>query len=155
MTVSSDYLAFILDQLATLGGVTSRRMFGGVGLYRDEFFFALLDDDVLYFKADESNRGDYEREGMKRFTPFPDQPQYEMGYYEVPASALDDPEELAAWARKSLTAAMTAKARKPTRKKRKVTPTSLTRPKPDATQRDRGTRGKRPLGKARPRRSRR
>lgn len=127
MTVSSDYLAFILDQLTTLGGVTARRMFGGVGLYRDEFFFALLDDDVLYFKADESNRTDYEREGMKRFTPFPDQPQYEMGYYEVPASALDDREELAVWARKSLAVAMTAKARRPARKKRTVTPTSAAR----------------------------
>jgi len=113
MTVSTDYLAFVLDQLAGLGGVTSRRMFGGVGLYCDELFFGLIDNDVLFFKADDSNRADYEREGMKRFCPFPEQPQYEMGYYEVPANALDDPEELTVWARKALVVAMTAKPRRP------------------------------------------
>jgi DNA transformation protein and related proteins len=118
MTVSAVYVAFVLDQLSALGGVTSRRMFGGVGLYRDELFFGLIDDDVLFFKADDSNRGDYESEGMKRFCPFPDQPQYEMGYYEVPASALDEPEELAVWARKALAVAMTAKARRPMRKRK-------------------------------------
>ncbi|HZF16621.1 MAG TPA: TfoX/Sxy family protein [Steroidobacteraceae bacterium] len=109
MTVSADYLAYILDQLTALGGVTSRRMFGGVGLYCEELFFAIIDDDVLYFKADDSNRGDYQALGMKRFCPFPDQPQYEMGYYEVPADALEDPEALAVWARKSLAVAATSK----------------------------------------------
>ena len=117
MTVSADYLAFVLDQLAGLGGVTSRRMFGGAGLYCDGLFFGLIDNDVLFFKADDSNRGDYESEGMKRFCPFPDQPQYEMGYYEVPANALDDPEELAVWARKALVVAMTPKPRRPRPKK--------------------------------------
>lgn len=112
MSVSGDYVAFVLDQLATLGGVTSRRMFGGVGLYRDALFFGLIDDDVLYFKVDDSNRADYMNAGMRRFCPFPDQPQYEMGYYEVPADALDDPEMLAAWARKSLAVAAAATARK-------------------------------------------
>jgi DNA transformation protein len=121
MTVSADFQAFVLDQLAQLGGVTARRMFGGVGLYCDELFFGLIDNDVLFFKADDSNRGDYERAGMKRFCPFPDQPQYEMGYYEVPASALDDPEALAVWARKSLAVAMSAKSRRP-RPKRSTKP---------------------------------
>lgn len=113
MTVAADYLAYVLDQLTPLGGVTSRRMFGGVGLYCDGLFFALIDDDVLYFKVDDSNRGDYETAGMKRFCPFPDEPQYEMGYYEVPADALEDPEELTVWARKSLAVAATPKAKRP------------------------------------------
>ena len=120
MSVSSDFLAFVLDQLAPLGGVTSRRMFGGVGLYSEDLFFGLIDDDVLYFKADDSNSGDYVRAGMQRFCPFPDQPQYEMGYYEVPANALEDPEELAVWARKSLSVAMMAKSRRPARTKKKA-----------------------------------
>jgi DNA transformation protein len=118
MAVSAEFLAFVLDQLATLGGVTSRRMFGGVGLYRDELFFGLIDDDVLYFKVDESNRADYAAAGSERFRPFPDQPQYEMGYYEVPAEALDEPEVLAVWARKALGVAAAAKASPKARKKR-------------------------------------
>lgn len=105
MPVAAEYLAYVLDQLSVLGGVTSRRMFGGVGLYRGEYFFGLISDDVLYFKVDDTNRADYEREGMKSFRPFRDRPHYEMGHYEVPASALEDPETLADWARKSLAVA--------------------------------------------------
>lgn len=35
MAVSEDFLNFILDQLASGGGVTARKMFGGAGLFRD------------------------------------------------------------------------------------------------------------------------
>ncbi|MFZ0009254.1 MAG: TfoX/Sxy family protein, partial [Steroidobacteraceae bacterium] len=59
MTVSSDFLAYVLDQLAELGGVRSRRMFGGAGLYCDELFFGLIADDTLYLRVDVSNRADY------------------------------------------------------------------------------------------------
>jgi DNA transformation protein len=58
MTLSADFLAYVLEQLAGLGGVSSRRMFGGAGLYCDEFFFALIADDVLYLRVDDSNRDD-------------------------------------------------------------------------------------------------
>ena len=45
-------------------------MFGGVGIYAKEAFFALVDDDVLYLKVDDSNRGDFEARGMSPFQPF-------------------------------------------------------------------------------------
>ena len=67
MTVSSDYLAYILDQLRPFGHVVARRMFGGVGLYTDGFFFGIIDDTV-YFKVDDSNRMDYEARGCRKFT---------------------------------------------------------------------------------------
>ncbi len=47
MTVSADYLAYVIEQLAELGGVSSRRMFGGAGLYCEEFFFGLIADRRL------------------------------------------------------------------------------------------------------------
>ena len=113
MPVSADFQVFVLEQLAQLGGVRARRMFGGVGLYRDDVFFGLISNDVLYFKVDDSNRSDYASLGMKPFRPFPDQPRYVMWYFEVPASALDEPEELAVWAHKSLAVAMSASTRRP------------------------------------------
>ena len=48
-------------------------MFGGLGLYSGEWFFALIDDDVLFFKVDDANREDYVSRGMKAFMPFPGQ----------------------------------------------------------------------------------
>jgi DNA transformation protein len=106
MAVSADFRAFVLEQLASAGRVTSRAMFGGVGLYLDGVFFALIDDDTLYFKTDDSNRGRYERAGSKPFCPFPDRPDQAMGYWQVPAEALEDSEQLALWAREAMGVAL-------------------------------------------------
>ena len=95
MAVSDDYRDFVLEQLAPAGRVTTRAMFGGVGLYLDGLFFALIDDDTLYFKTDDSNRARYEKAGSRPFCPFPDQPDKAMAYWQVPAEALEDPDELA------------------------------------------------------------
>jgi DNA transformation protein and related proteins len=102
MAVSESYLGFVIDQLAGIGSVRSRRMFGGVGLYADDLFFGLLDDNALYFKVDDSNRGDFEARGMGPFRPFRDKPELAMAYYEVPAEVIDEAEELIRWARKAM-----------------------------------------------------
>jgi DNA transformation protein len=110
MAVTDDYLQYVLEQLAGLGRVTARRMFGAVGLYHEERFFGLIARDTLYFKVNDSNRGDYESRGMHRFRPFPDKPYWSMTYYEVPADTLEDADECMAWAQKSLSiAAVTTK----------------------------------------------
>ena len=90
MTVSSEYLDYVHDQLSGLGGVTSRRMFGGAGLYCDEFFFALIDNDTLYLRVNDANRADFTTRGMSQFRPYPDSPQLSMSYYETPADVLED-----------------------------------------------------------------
>ena len=102
MAVTDDYLKYVLEQLAGLGRVSPRRMFGAVGLYHEERFFGLISRDTLYFKVNDSNRGDYESRGMQRFRPFPDKPYRSMTYYEVPADTLEDADECMAWARRSL-----------------------------------------------------
>ena len=102
MPVSQEYLDHIIDQLQAFGTVTLRRMFGGAGLYHKGKFFGLIADDVLYFKVDDKNRKEYIDAGMGPFKPFG---SYAMGYYEVPADVLEDPDELARWAGKSFSAA--------------------------------------------------
>jgi DNA transformation protein len=111
MAVSSSFLAYVIDQLAGLGRVRSRRMFGGVGLYCEELFFGLLDDDVMYLKVDDSNRDDFTGRGMKPFQPFRDKPEYSMSYYQVPAETIEDAEDLVRWARKAVRVAAGARAR--------------------------------------------
>jgi DNA transformation protein len=117
MAVTQDFLQYVLEQLAGLGRVTPRRMFGAVGLYHGERFFGIITDDTLYFKVNDSNRGDYEARGMGRFRPYADRPRLSMTYYEVPADALEDADECVAWARKSVAIA-TVKA-KPAARHRK------------------------------------
>jgi DNA transformation protein len=106
MAVSSDYRDFVLEQLAPLGRITSRGMFGGVGVYANGLFFALIDDDTLYLKGDDVLKAEFEAAGSHAFAPFgPDKP---MAYWTAPTEALDDQEILLEWSRKSLEVAARA-----------------------------------------------
>jgi DNA transformation protein and related proteins len=116
MPVSAAFLQYVLEQLGRLGRVSQRRMFGAVGLYGDGLFFALIDDDTLYFKVDDTTRPDYESRNMQPLRPFKDKPDLSMTYYTVPADVLDDPEELVAWARRSV--AIASKPKKRAKKRR-------------------------------------
>ena len=105
MAVGAVYLQYVLEQLDRSGRITSRRMFGAVGLYCDGVFFGVIGDDTLYFKVNDDTRADYESRGMKPFCPYPDKPEVSMSYYTVPVDVLDDAETLTAWARRSVAAA--------------------------------------------------
>ena len=108
--VSDGFTSFVLDQLAELGDVTPKSMFGGVGLYHRDTFFGIIARDRLYLKVGDGNRGDYERAGMKPFKPFADRPGT-MNYYAVPIDVLESPTELAAWSRKAIVVAESPKPR--------------------------------------------
>ncbi|HUE97532.1 MAG TPA: TfoX/Sxy family protein [Longimicrobiaceae bacterium] len=110
MSVSREFREFALDQLERIVPVTSRGMFGGVGIYSGGIFFALIDDDRLFFKVDDSNRGDFEALGMGPFRPFGDDTK-PMQYYEVPGDLLEDHERLGPWIEKAVEVAKRAKAR--------------------------------------------
>lgn len=105
MAVSREWEEFVVEQMAELGRVRSRRMFGGVGLYLDDTFFGLIAGaGDVFLKVDDGNRPDYEAAGTGPFRPFSDH-AYAMSFWQVPAEVLDDPEEMAAWARKAVAAA--------------------------------------------------
>ena len=93
------FVEFVLDQLSDAGPVTSRRMFGGYGLYLGTAFFAIIFKGRLYFKTDEKTRLQYEDRGMKPFRP--NEKQTLKSYYEVPADVIEDRSELISWAEKA------------------------------------------------------
>ena len=112
MAVSSNYRAFILEQLGRVApDVRARSMFGGVGVYSSDYFFALMDNDTLYFKVDDETRADYEAIGMGPFRPFGDGGEV-MQYYEVSAELIEDHEALREWATRAVDVARRAKSRK-------------------------------------------
>ncbi|WP_421934664.1 TfoX/Sxy family protein [Phenylobacterium sp.] len=116
MAVSPEFVDYILEQLQPLGGITHRRMFGGVGLSRQDLFFALIAEDTLYLKVDDANRADFEAAGCEPFKPFGGDKA--MSYWSAPLEALEDPDALAAWAGKGIEAAARAK----TKPKRRTKP---------------------------------
>jgi DNA transformation protein len=113
MASSAGFLAFLDEQLAGIGRVSIRRMFGGAGVFADGIMFALVSDDTLYFKVDETTRADFEAEGMGAFTyATKDGRNTLMSYWRAPERLFDEPDEMLAWARKALTIARSADARK-------------------------------------------
>ena len=112
MSVSPTFRTFVLEQLGrVLPDLRARSMFGGVGLYSGERFFALIDDDTLYFKVDATNRADFEARGMSPFRPGGPGGEV-MRYYEVPAEVIEEAEVLRRWAERAVAVATrTARAR--------------------------------------------
>lgn len=117
MPVTPSYRQYVLDCLErVVPRVRATSMFGGVGLYAGDLFFALIARDTLYFKVDDGNRPDFVAREMGPFLPFGDEREV-MQYYELPAELLEEPEELRLWAEKAVAVARRAKQSK-ARKKR-------------------------------------
>ena len=118
MPKRSEFVDYLVEQLAPLGDVSARGMFGGWGIYSEGRMFALVADDTLYIKVDDANRADVEREGLQPFRyDRADKTVAVMSYYQPPTAALDDREMLCAWARKGIEAAARAAVKKPRWKK--------------------------------------
>lgn len=120
MAPTEGFKDFIKDQLAGFAPVSIRNMFGGAGIYTDGVMFALLADDVLYLKADATSARTFEAEGMGPFTyAMPGKPPVAMSYWEVPPRLLEEPDELAEWAREAHRIACANKAKSSRKRRRK------------------------------------
>ena len=115
MAVSEGYLTYVLDQLRPIvPGIRVKRMFGAVGLYATDLFFAIVDDDVLYLKVDDTTRPEYEARGMPPFRPF--ELHASMNYSQLPEEILEEREALQLWTSRALDVARSAKRSRATGK---------------------------------------
>jgi DNA transformation protein len=118
MAVSPRFAEFVVEQLDGCGPIVTRRMFGCLGIYSGDVFFAIIADDVVYLKADDTTRSDFERAGSRPFRPYGDE-RGSTKYYEVPVAVLEDAGELTKWGKRAIEAAIAAKGvKKPKRSKR-------------------------------------
>lgn len=100
MVEDESFKDFVSDQLSDIPNIRARRMFSGFGLYAGDTFFAIISDDVLYFKTDPETRQRYIAVGSDCFHP--SEKQVLKNYYEVLADILEDRETLVEWARESI-----------------------------------------------------
>ncbi len=114
------YLDFILDWLAPLGEITSRKMMGGAVLYCDGIVFALLSESTLYLKVDDVTRPRFQSLGLRPFQPFPDNPGT-MQYYPPPAEFFEDSDARTEWGRAAVEVGKRSAAKKKTPAKKKAT----------------------------------
>ena len=103
MVLSDGFKTFVAELLAPLGPIDIKRMFGGASIYAGGKIFALLDDDALYFKVDDSTKGRFEDEGMGPLIyPSKNGPMTMGRYRRVPDRLFDAEDELLAWAREAI-----------------------------------------------------
>jgi DNA transformation protein len=112
MPRDNEFVNYVLDQLGFLHGLHARAMFGGHGLYQDEIIFAIIVNDMLYFKASEVTQGDFEAKGLSPFSYTARGKTMTMQYYEAPAEVFEDADAMRVWTDKALQAALIAKAKK-------------------------------------------
>jgi DNA transformation protein len=112
VSVSDSFKTYVLEQLGRVRpDIRPRAMFGGIGLYAGDRIFGLIDDDVVYLKVDDGNRGAFEAAGMGPFQPFGPGGEV-MQYYELPEGTLDEPDLLRPWVEGAVEVALRAKGRK-------------------------------------------
>jgi len=109
MAVSEAYMDYLKDLLDWLPQLRIKRMFGGVGLYSDELFFAIADDGDLYLKADKASVDFYRQGGSEQFTYESKGKLSRMNYWSVPAEVIETPEELRRWVGVALDTALRTK----------------------------------------------
>lgn len=104
MSVSDADIAFALELFAGLGPLTTRKMMGGLCLYRDGVIFAILQSDgSVWLKGAGAFAGRMTAGGWDRWTYSRDgHKTTAMPYWRLPHTALDDPDQACMLARQAL-----------------------------------------------------
>lgn len=91
------------------GPVSVRRMFGGAGVYARGVMFALESGGVIYLKSDASSDDAFEAEACPPFSYMAKgERRVIASYRKAPERLLEDPDEMADWARRALRVAEAA-----------------------------------------------
>ena len=106
MVASETYADFLREQLAPLGRLSLRRMFGKTGVFCDGVMFAMVTDNTLYFRVDDHNRETFaEASSSPPLNYAKGGEMIDLSFWRVPERLFDEPEELVTWARAALGAA--------------------------------------------------
>ena len=108
MRVKSSLASYVAEQLAPLGRISSRAIFGGVGVFIDDRLLAIVMGEKLYLHTDKSNLDDYVARGMPQFKPYPNAFDLTTDHHEVPQDVINDAQQLKVWGERALNAAVEA-----------------------------------------------
>ena len=124
MVASDGFAGFLRDQLAPLGRITVRRMFGKTGVFCDGFMLGMVRDNTLYFRVDDDNRAAFKE--AESFPPLNYEKKggtIDLSFWRAPERLFDETDELVIWARAALAAAQrVAVKRERTARRRKSKP---------------------------------
>ena len=120
MVASDTYAEFLCEQLAPLGPISLRRMFGKTGVFCDGVMLGMVTENTLYFRVDDQNRETFsEAEAFPPLNYAKKGETIDLAFWRVPERLFDEPDEFIIWARAALAAAHRVAARRPPPKQRK------------------------------------
>ena len=121
MDQGDSFAEFLREQLAPLGPISMRRMFGKTGVFCDGVMLGMVTENTLYVRVDE-----HTSEAFQEAASFPPLNYRKKGetidlaFWRVPERLIDEPDELVEWARVALAAARRVAAKRPSKTRRKV-----------------------------------
>ena len=106
MVASEGFAEFLRDQLAPLGRITTRRMFGKTGVFCDGVMLGMVTEDTLYLRVDDENRELFrEAASAPPLNYTKGGSLIDLAFWKLPERLIDEPDELLEWARAALDAA--------------------------------------------------
>jgi DNA transformation protein len=128
MVASDAFAEFLREQLAPVGHITMRRMFGKTGVFCDGVMLGMVTENTLYVRVDDQNRATFKE--AESFPPLNYEKKgctIDLSFWRVPERLIDEPKELVTWARAPLGAAHRVAAKRArTVRKGKNTATDVT-----------------------------
>jgi DNA transformation protein len=116
MVASDSFAEFLREQLAPLGRITTRRMFGKLGVFCDGVMLGMVTDNTFYVRVDEQNRATFQEAAAYPPLNYAKKGELiDLAFWRVPERLMDEPDELVDWARAALAAArrVAAKRKRP------------------------------------------
>jgi DNA transformation protein and related proteins len=113
MVASDSFAEFLREQLAPIGRVTMRRMFGKTGVFCDGVMLGMVTENTLYFRVDDQNRATFKEAAA--FPPLNYEKKgatIDLSFWRVPERLFDEPDEFVTWARAALAAARRVAAKR-------------------------------------------
>src|SRR5712664_2194375 len=126
MVASDSFAEFLREQLAALGRITMRRMFGKTGVFCNRLMLGMVRDNTLYFRVDDDNRAAFKE--AQSFPPLNYEKKggtIDLSFWRAPERLFDEPDELVTWARAALGA-----ARRVAAQRERASPRRKAKPRP-------------------------
>ncbi len=100
--LDTNFLEYIVyDVLLGIDDISYRPMFSSYGIYKDGIIFAIVSNNNIYFKVDETNQAKYEKHHSQPFVYYRKNKKVSLSYWELPLSVLENKEEIKHWVEES------------------------------------------------------
>jgi DNA transformation protein and related proteins len=94
----NEFLQYALDLFSFLGRLSTKTLFGGNAILKNNITFAMVFDGSIYLKTNKNTVKKYLDLNSKPLSYKKNNKTINLRYYEIPVEILDDEDQLIEWA---------------------------------------------------------